>query len=327
MRVPMTLVVMLAGIAAGHGTGQSYAYVPDNQPAVGNGNAWPFEFSTTTGRFQQFLDARYLPSQPVRFTELAFTREGPASRFACTGDFELRMSHTTTACPVSTLFAGNIAPCPTELIKSSTGFAYPVPVTNTWTDIGTVADFGYDGVRNVCLAVRYRGRIPGQGVVLRAVPTIPRIWANATSADNFNATSGITDCTLGLRVRIRYATNDVCIAADTVRTGATLRIDLHGLQPAIGYQVAASLGQAPLAIGPCTVFLAPDGVFAASLTVGAPLFAAYRGAADASGRATASLNVPSIAALAGVCVHHAAVVFDGSGIRGCTNTTGTQIIP
>ena len=77
---------------------QTYTYVPDSAPGAGSNNIWPFNMSSTTGRFIQILDAKYLTGAPVKFTEVAFTRyssSGPTTFDV--KQFQMRMSHTTTS--------------------------------------------------------------------------------------------------------------------------------------------------------------------------------------------------------------------------------------
>jgi hypothetical protein len=80
-------------------------------------------------------------------------------------------------------------------------------------------------------------------------------------------------------------------------------------------------------VGPCTLFLTPDTLFAASVLVGPPIFTNYTGVLSASGAGTGKLMVPKVPALVGLCVFHAGVAFDKSGIKCCTNTDGTEITP
>jgi len=211
-----------------------------------------------------------------------------------------------------------------ELIDTSSGFTYAVPGKDVWTDIGTLLDFGWDGKRHVCLEMRYRGNVTSVGFPCRS-GSIARIWANSTTADNYVATSGSTGTSGGLKVRLTVDPNNVLLAPDTASIGTTVGVVLVNAPAGAFYQFAASLGQAPLSLGKYTIGLTFDTVFLTSVLVGPPVFNAYGGQVPASGAATAKLSVPAIPALVGICVHHAAVVFDKTGILGCTNTGGSML--
>ena len=92
------------------------------------------------------------------------------------------------------------------------------------------------------------------------------------------------------------------------------------------YQVAASLGQTPLGLGKCQVGLDLDNVFVFSVLIGGGIFNNYAGITSKSGTATAVFFPPKIPALIGICVYHAAVAYDKSGVLGCTNTAGSMMM-
>jgi hypothetical protein len=319
----------LAILLAAPAVAQNYVYVTDNNPTTGGGNSWPFNFGSTTGRFMQILNASYLSTLagPWKVTEVAFSKYGDPPSYPnsfVVSQFQMRMSHTTVATPPSGSFAGISGPCPTELIDTSSGFTYAVPSKDVWTDIGTVLDFGWDGKSNICLEIRYRGQVTSLGFPCHS-GTIPRIWANSTAADNYVATSGSVGTGSGLKVRLTVDPNNVLLAPDTASIGTTVGVVLVNAPAGSLYQVAASLGQTPLPLGKCTIGLTFDTVFLTSVLVGPPVFNGYGGQVSASGTATAKLSLPAIPALVGICAYHAAVLFDKSGILGCTNTAGTLI--
>ncbi len=90
------------------------------------------------------------------------------------------------------------------------------------------------------------------------------------------------------------------------------------------YQVASSLGNGPTPIGQRSLGLTLDSLFAASVSNNLPtVFSGYTGAVGASGRASATLNIPPFAVLKGVKIHSAFVTFKASaplGVESISNT-------
>lgn len=327
----LCLCLVLFALLAAPAAAQVYVYVSDNNPASSGGNYWPFGFSSTTGRFMEILDAKFLSvvPGPYKITEVAFSRSGTVSPFTAT-QFQMRMSHSTATCPLNATFMNNCQPCPTNLIDTSSGFTYALPTVNVWTDIGTLADFGWDGKRNICLEIRYRGRGANRVAMWSDASTnnIPRSWANNTTRDNYNhPTADYTSyCTGGLKVRLTVDPKNVCIAPDTVKVGSTTAVTAGNLNAGDFYQLAASLGQQQLIYNnTCRLFLSVDGVFLYSVMIGVPLFNGYSGTVPASGTVNGKWAVPNNAALIGICVYHAGITFNAKGITGCTNTPGTMV--
>jgi len=316
------------------------ACVPDANASTGNPNAFPFGFPSssykaTSRRFMEILEAQYLPGMPVKITEVAFTRDpttypSPGNAPLIAPVFQLRMSHTTVVCPASLNFADWSGPCPTELISTTSGYTYLAAV-NTWTPMGVKASFGYDGQRNICLEIRFQNATSGafschsgDGTT---VPAVPRLVANSSTANNYSAVSGRKFCNGGLKVCLTYTTKCILFAPDTVNVGTAGSIQILGMPPGDAYQIAASMGQAPLNLGTCTLYLTLDGVFLMSVQAGPPIFAGYAGIIPASGSAVGTLKVPSIPALIGIYLYHAAVAYNARGITCCTNTAGLKIVP
>ena len=330
MRRGALLAALIAFLAVS-AVAQNYAFVPDNNPAAGSNNIWPFNMSSTTGRFIQILDAKYLPQRPVKITEVAFTRYSssyPSTFYA--RQFQMRMSHSpTTLCPLTMTFTDHMAPCPTNLIDTQAGFTYTIPAVDNWVDIGTVADFGYDGQRNVCLEVRFRYQDINQGFACWADGAgTPRLMSKLTTIDNYAAATGSNMwCNNGLKVRLEWTDRHVLLAPDTVNIGSSGLIMMYGLPPADFFQVAASFGQNQLPLGSCSVFLDPDALLFLSVVLGPPIFVQYGGTVPAAGVARAQLSVPALKQLVGICVYHAAITYNASGITGCTNTAGSQLVP
>lgn len=331
------LSVAAVGMLALPVVGQNYAHFPANTPASGGSNSFPMNFSSTTGRFIQFLDptnSTDLPTgTPLKITEVAFARSATnPTQFLCTGDFQMRMSalsamstFTSNSIP-DPAFGSHLTGCPTELINSTSGFTYNAPTQNAWQDFGTTCDFGWDGRSIIVLEIRYRGQVTSLGFSCRSDGGMPRIWANSTSADNFVATSGSARRNLGLYTRLEYVKDHICLVPETTQLGASSPIALTGFSAGESYQIAASLGQTPFTIGNGMLCLTVDSVFQASVLIGGPIFGNYAGTIPASGNSGGTFAPPAIPALAGVCVYHAAVGLSGAGIA-VTNTAGTMLVP
>ncbi len=103
------------------------------------------------------------------------------------------------------------------------------------------------------------------------------------------------------------------------RPGSPVQIDLHAPSEANKpYVLAASFGNSGIPIGGNRVVpLALDNLFLLTALNQVPaLFQNYTGILDVNGRATATLVVAPIPQLAGVVVHHAYIVLDGSAPNG-----------
>jgi len=324
----LVALALLIGVSVG---AQNYAYAPDSAPGAGSNNLWPFNMSATSVRYVQILDAKYLPAVPVKFTEVAFSRyasSGPTT-FDAT-QFQMRMSHTTTpsASPLSPLtFASHMEPCPINLIDTAKGFSYATPTRSVWTDIGTTADFGYDGKRNICLEIRFRGQNTANGFACWSDGNGgAHLVSNLTAIDNYVATTGsVTWPSNGLKVRLTYVTDNIVITDDTQQIGSTSAVVYKGTA---GHtlQLAASLGQSPLNLGSCKIFLDLDGVFLYSVLHGVPIFVGYTQIIPASGTTYGKFSLPYLPALIGLCVYHSGITHAQGRITGCGNTDGTLII-
>lgn len=97
------------------------------------------------------------------------------------------------------------------------------------------------------------------------------------------------------------------------------------------YQVGTAFGTGPLPLGDRTVGLAFDGLLYVSAFAGAPtVFGNYRGTLDASGQATATIQIQDIPATVGYTLHSAFITLDATapdGIFGISNTTSFVITP
>lgn len=310
---------------------QNYVYVTDNNPTTGSGNSWPFNFSSTTGRFMEILNASYLSTLagPYKITEVGFAKYGDPPSYPnsfVASQFQMRMSHTSLATPPSGVFAAISGPCPTELIDTSSGFTFAVPGKDVWSDIGTTLDFAWDGTRHICLEIRYRGQVTSLGFPCHT-GTIPRVYANTSTADNYVAASGSVGTSSGLKVRLTVDTTNILLAPDTASIGTSVPVSLIKLPAGWYYQAGASLGQTPLPLGSFVIGLTLDAVAMMSVLAGPPIFNAYGGIVPASGSMNIKFAPPAIPALVGIGVYHAAVAYDNTGILGCTNTAGTMLAP
>ncbi len=326
----LTIALLLIGALSAPIVAQpNYVAWPSSSLATATGtgtNSWPFSFSSTTGRFQQFLDGTLLPAGPLKIVNIALSASSGV-QFSCTGDFQMRMSNTPTLSSPSSMFASNQVPCPTNLIERTNGYTYTPVGTAQWSDFNPDATFGWDGKSNICVEIRYRGKT--SSIRNHSDTSIPRAWSNVTSIDNYSAATGnFAATTLGLVCRLEYVTDHICITDATTRIGSASNVALAGFTPGETYIIAASLGQTPFPVpsAGCSLALDLDGVFKASQTVGAPIFTNYVGVVGPSGFATAQFAPPAIPALAGLCVYHAAIGINTSVVN-CTNTSGTQLVP
>lgn len=112
-------------------------------------------------------------------------------------------------------------------------------------------------------------------------------------------------------------------AASSVAKGAALVFTIDGPADAAGspYVLALSGATTPaIPLGAGRVLpLADDGILAASLTPGLSALVGFQGILGGLGTASATLNVPNVAALSGLTFHAAFVVIDGGfafGVRG-----------
>ncbi|MBN2491329.1 MAG: hypothetical protein JXQ29_10830 [Planctomycetes bacterium] len=316
--------------------GQSQAYHDTSNPTGGSANTFPFGNSFGNNwRYQMTVPASSLPTLAVRFVDFAFAPTATGT-FAVQ-DFQLRMEHGTTTA-LSSLFAANIGPCPINLIDVQGGNYTFQATANQWTSLGAQGSFGYDGQRVLVIEIRYRGfGTTNQGSTsIRSYTSSTnsnRVWANGSypapgPADPYSTPIGHAPSTSGgIRVCLTYLTTNVLLADDQVKVGASASIAVTSAPAGASYVIAASLGQGPgIHLGPsCVVHLAQDGLFFVSL-LGGGLFSNYTGIVPASGNFSATLNVPNIPALTGICVYHAGVLVGSGSILGCTNTDSTVIL-
>lgn len=301
---------------------QAQAYVPTNNPSSGSCNTLPMNVPQI--RFQVIVDARYLPSQPSRITDVALAPCGSGQRSF--QQFQLRIAHT----PLpnfrngNTNFVRNLGPCPTELHSGSLVWN---ATGSTWSPFNVTGSFAHDGRRNLIVEIRYFGASGGVSCYRDSV--VPRLYAfgSGTYAAMTGTTEGGTS-DAGPRLRLSTTTLFVLLAPDSLRLGQPGTLMASGLPGGQTAQFAASFAQAPvLNFGRCKLRLAVDGMFLFSVGGGAPVFTGYAAPITATGQLTATMTPPRFPALVGLCVYNAALAYGPGGIAGCTNTTATWLTP
>jgi len=307
-------------------TAQAYIYNPANTPGSGGTNSWPFR-SYTAWRFQFIIDASVMTNAPIKILDIAFSPQ--YNSIFTSSNFQMRMGHTTHknfSGSGTTKFDDMLGPCPTIVYNGPFTWS---GTAATWCDLGLQAAFGYDGVRNICVELRYNGGSANQRVYTDA--SIARAYTHTSySADPFNEPNWYVPISGEMMGPIHRLTVDrtcILLAPDTVPIGSTAAIQFVQGPAGAFYLIAASFGQTALPLGPCTIYLTPDTLFLASILVGPPIFNYYTGVLPASGTSAGKLLVPKANALIGLCIYHAGVAYDKGGIKCCTNTDGTQITP
>lgn len=299
------------------------SYVPVNNSSSGICNTLPM--STSQIRFQILVDARYLPSQPSRITDVALAPCAPP--LLSFQQLEVRLAHTSLSNfrNNNTNFNRNLGPCPIVLHSGPLTWT---AVANTWSPLNVTGSFAHDGRRNVIVEIRYYGA-SASGVGCYRDTVVPRLYAFGPG--QYVATTGVTDSgttEAGPRLRLSTSPMFVLLGPDSLRLGQRGALTATGLPGGQTAQFAASLAQAPvLNFGRCKLRLAVDGLFRFSVAGGAPIFAGYAASITATGQLTATMTPPNFPALVGLCVYNAALAYSTSGITGCTNTTATLLTP
>jgi len=315
----LVALVLLIGISAG---AQGYVYNPDNVPSAGGGpNAWPFNIHSAW-RYSFIVHAGVLPSAPIKITDIAFAPT--SSRTFVASPFQIRMGHTTHrdfSISRPTQFDDILGPCPTICYNGAIQW---VTTANAWNDIGLKAPFAYDGKRNLCVEIRYRAT-RSQGLSSWVGP-IPRAYTNTNYvADPYNELKWSYQDSAAIKHRLTYVKKDIVLTRDTQSIGTASVIDYLNGAAGHGVQLAASLGQSPLNLGSCTVFLDTDSVFIYSVAFGPPVFNNYAQILPASGSICGTFSVPKLPVLIGLCVYHSGVTHLRGTITGCANTDGTLL--
>jgi hypothetical protein len=328
MKRSLTLALLCLVAATPLAVAQGQVCVPDNVPTTGGTNVYPFGYQQEW-RYQLLVDASGLPSAPFKITDMAVNAR--TTTIFTAPQLQIRMCNVTLSsfqAAADRNFDSNLCPCPTQVYNG------PITINATsgiWTNLGLQCSHAYDGRRNLLIEIRYRAT--SQQGLRQASTTVAsavrRLWRFGTGS--YTATTGGVDSTsVSGAPKLCFTIDRTCVALapDTVQLGNSFGISVQQAPAGALYQMAASFGQGPpIYLGSYRLCLAVDPLFFASLFGGPPTFNAYSGAVGAGGSFGAKMLVPPIKALVGVCVHHAAVVFDKGGIRCCTNTVGTEIIP
>ena len=216
-----------------------------------------------------------------------------------------------------------MCPCPTTVFDGTGNWT---ATANTWSPVGLDCAFGYDGSRNLLIEICFDGRTAGPAC--RRDSVLPRLW-NFGSTNPCQAPTGSTDggtIEAGLKVCLTIDRQCVLNAPDTVSIGSTLGTQVFTAPVGDFYQIASSFSDTTkIDLGRCSICLTPDSLFWASLFVGPPVFNGYSGVVGPNGSFGGKLAVPNFQQLIGICVYHAAVVFNKGGITCCPNSAGTQI--
>lgn len=108
--------------------------------------------------------------------------------------------------------------------------------------------------------------------------------------------------------------------------GTSMRLDLAAqFDPGRRYQVATSLGTGPIIIGTRFLRLNFDSLLLLSVSGLAPgVFGAYAGTLDASGRSSATIEIPDDAGLRGVRLFSAFITFDAAAPEGVSTISPTR---
>jgi len=309
-------------------TAQGIIYNPSNTPSTGSGNAWPFNVHTGW-RFQFIINASVLPNAPIKITDIAFA---PTSTMTwASNQFQVRMGHTTmndfNTPMMPNCFEEMIGPCATVMYDGPFKWAC---TADTWSPLRLHCPFGYDGKRNIVVEIRYNDRLTS-GVNTRVDSSINRAYTHTgATPDPYNAPCWIIPIpgqASGPKHCLTYERTCILLASDTVKVGLSAGINIIQGPAGSFYQIAASFGQGGFYVNNCHLCLDVDALFLASLFGGPPIFNGYAGTLSPGGGAGAKFSCPNIPALAGLCIYHAAIIFDATGIRCCTNTDGMKIIP
>jgi len=308
------LVLLLAASGA---VAQSYVYVPSDTPSTGGLNAWPFS-AHPNWRFQILVPASALPSAAFKISSVAFAAAS-TSTFSAT-EFQIRMAHTTLS-TLDSVFDNNFDHPP---IVCYDGPIVYNTTQDTWCPIGLTSKFGYDGVRNLVIEIRYRGG-SSQSLLLHYGGT----WRSYThlGPDPYTATYR-TGAGGGPKVRLNKILTGIVATPSTVSVGTFLPITVGNATPGHKYQILNAFGQGRIPLGGIHVLdLAFDPLLLTSLFGGAPTFSGYAGTVSSQQPVTGRLAVPNLSALAGVNLYSAAFFYDRQAVRGTTNTASTTLVP
>ena len=322
MRHLLLLLVAFLAVAAAFSApaaGQSYVYASDSNLGAGGSNVYPFSATPNSWRYQIFIDAKYLPANPVQFTDVAFGSTATSPTLFQASQFQVRLAHNTVG-SLSATFASNFSTPPVVLFDGAMKYqaAY-----QKWVDLGCTSGFSYDGTSHLIVELRYRGRTSA-GSTMRSDPILPRAWAKATTGDNYVATSGTATTSYGLKTRLTYIKTTLTLSGSP-SPGGTVDLDLLA-PPDAGkpYQVASSLGNGPIPIGSRQINLTLDDLLVITVNGYLPsVFLNYSGLLDASGKAKAQIKILNDSRLKGIRIYSAFVTLDAGAPNGISLISNT----
>jgi hypothetical protein len=127
------------------------------------------------------------------------------------------------------------------------------------------------------------------------------------------------------RVEVYVSSGASIIGVGTGGIGTTQTLYLLSAQePGFPYQLGSSLGSGPIPIGNRQLGLTVDDMLVVSVGGFLPMiFDGYAGVLDYSGKGTARLNIPNVAALKGIKIHSAFVTLQASAPSGVSTISST----
>lgn len=308
------LLVLLA--AAGGSEAQGFIHVPSDTPASGSINAWPFSVHGNW-RFQMLIPASSLPPARFKITGIAFAPT--VNALFSSPDFQVRMAHTPAAA-LAPCFDSNFAHPP--IICFDGPMIWPA-TANTWSPIKLDRSFGYDGVRNVVIEIRYRGG-PGGLLPVRYTGTTQRSYINS-GTDPYTAPCR-TGAGGGPKIKLMIDRMCVLHCPDTIQIGNSAPITIYQPHPGTSYRILNSFGQGPIVLGGYTMGLTVDPLFWASVWASPPIFNNYSGPVPSMSPVGGSMWLPNLSVLVGLKIYSAALLAS-TGIQCVTNTDGMEVVP
>jgi hypothetical protein len=304
LRYPLATGLLLA-VFAGSAPGQCAIAVDNADPMLGGGNPLPFQASYTPElTYQILLPRRFLPRNALTLVDLEFTATTPAT-FSST-DFVLKLAHASLATdfPLCSLWSNNADPWVT--VQSG---AFMVNLQgNAWTPLGLNASWGYDGVRDILVEIRWRNATGGTTV---HNSDLRPINAYAIGAGAYGATACSHGIGVGARVRARFREPTIR-ASGTMMPGSAITLPICSPgQAGKNYYMGASLGTQPGIPLPngATLPLNFDGLLIVSL-VDPFTFSGFQGVLDPNDAATATVNLPPSPGLRGLTFFVAFLTID-----------------
>jgi len=304
-RFPLAAAGLWLALLAGSVPGQCAVAVDNADPTLGGGNALPFLASYTPElTYQILLPRRFLPRNALTMVDLEFAPLAAAT-FSST-DFVLKLAHANLATdfPLCSLWSNNAEPWVTV---QSGAFTFNM-AGNAWSPLGLNANWGYDGVRDILVEIRWRNATGGTTV---HNSDLRPINAYAIGAGAYGATACSHGIGVGARVRVRFREPTIR-ASGTMMPGTTITLPICSPgQAGKNYYMGASLGTQPGIPLPNggTLPLNFDGLLLVSL-IDPFTFQGFQGALDPNDAATAMINLPGSPGLRGLTFYVAFLTID-----------------